>query len=598
MNLRKSLLTTAVLAATLGLTACGGGSGSDNEGTTPPPVNKAPTDIAVSKSLVNDDQVGFVVGTLNATDDSTSGLTFKLAADEALFEIVDGTTLKLKEGIALNFEQQSDAKVTVTVTDAGGLTFSKELTISVDDVEAQDGVNIYEFASKLGAGSSVSYSGQIARHALSAEIKHYIGQLTDDYVTTNSLTGAMVKARLHALWGDVDGSYEVVKDDSLSFLGDIDTVQHSFADISSSGKELSLKIAGKDSLDKMHKAWQEEGNFLGWNDFGTQAKTPEGLIFHYFDLLAANIDKYNGGEMLVDPDGNSITKLYITESGLDLNQLIQKHTLGALMFSQGTDDYLEESIGFNTDSVDNINGDLYTTLEHHFDEGFGYFGAARNYLEYSDDELAGKGGREAFASGYNDYSGDGQINLNSEYNWGNSTNAAKRDRGATVTTDFSAAAMNAFIAGRKIINDNVGANLNAEQMDALKVQRDIAVANWENAIAATVVHYINETHADLDTIAAGIAVDPEDSYTAEDFANLAKHFSEMKGFAMNFQFSPFSPFNAEANEGKFAQLHTLLGDMPVVTDAAAIAAYQANLMAARDLLQNIYGFNADNVANW
>ena len=586
MNLRKSLLTTAVLAATLGLTACGGGSGSDNEGTTPPPVNKAPTDIAVSASSVNDDQVGFVVGTLNATDDSTSGLTFSLAADEALFEIVDGTRLKLKEGIALNFEQQSDAKVTVTVTDAGGLTFSKELTISVEDVDAENGVNIYEFASKLGAGSSVSYSGQIARHALSAEIKHFIGQLTDDHIATNGLTGSQVREQLMLLWGD----YETVKDSSLKFVGDLETKQRSFAEISSSGKELSLKIAGKDSLDKMHKAWQEEGNFLGWTDFGTQAKTPEGLIFHYFDLLAANIDKFNSGEMLVDPDGNSITKLYITESGLDLNQLIQKHTLGALMFSQGTDDYLDQGL-----EEDNISGDLYTSLEHQFDEGFGYFGAARNYLEYSDDELAGKGGREAFASGYNDYSGDGQINLTSEYNWGNSTNAAKRDRGATVTTDFSAAAMNAFIAGRKIINDNVGAALNTEQMDALTVQRDIAVANWENAIASTVVHYINETHADLDTIAAGIAAD---GYTADDFANLAKHFSEMKGFAMNFQFSPFSPFNAAANEGKFAQLHGLLGDMPVVSDAAAIAAYQANLMAARDLLQSIYGFNADNVANW
>ncbi|WP_105255327.1 DUF4856 domain-containing protein [Pseudoalteromonas sp. T1lg75] len=593
MNLRKSLITTAVLAATLGLTACGGGSGSDNDGGTPP-ANQAPTNITVSASSVNDDLVGGVVGTLSATDDSTSGLTFSLAADEALFEIVDGTTLKLKEGIALNFEQQSDATVTVTVTDAGGLTFSKEITISVADVDSENGVNIYEFDSKLGAGSSVSYGGQIARHALSAEIKHYIGQLTGDYVTTNSLTGDMVKARLHALWGDVDGSYEVVKDDSLSFLGDIDTVQHSFADISSSGKELSAKVAGNDPS-KMHKAWQEEGNFLGWTDFGTQAKTPEGLIFHYFDLLAANIDKYNGGEILLDPAGNTITKLYITESGLDLNQLIQKHTLGALMFSQGTDDYLEESIGFNTENVvDNVNADdgaAYTTLEHHFDEGFGYFGAARNYLEYSDDEIAGKGGREAFASGYNDYSGDTLIDLKLEYNWGNSTNAAKRDRGATVTTDYSAAAMNAFIAGRKIINDNVGSALSAEQMDALKVQRDIAVANWENAIAATVVHYINEVHADLAVVAAG-------TYTADDFANLAKHFSEMKGFAMNFQFSPFSPFNAEANAGKFGELHGLLGDMPVLTDETAVADYQADLMAARELLQSIYGFKADNVANW
>ncbi|MFM9597134.1 hypothetical protein ACKI1O_48190, partial [Streptomyces scabiei] len=96
---------------------------------------------------------------------------------------------------------------------------------------------------------------------------------------------------------------------------------------------------------------------------------------------------------------------------------------------------------------------------HQFDEGFGYFGAARNYLEYSDDEIAGKDGRDEFKAGYNDYSSDGQIDLASEYNWGNSTNAAKRDRGAEVRTDFTAAAMNAFIAGRKLINEAVGNDL-------------------------------------------------------------------------------------------------------------------------------------------
>ncbi|WP_462158711.1 DUF4856 domain-containing protein [Pseudoalteromonas sp. GB56] len=588
MNLRKSLITTAVLAATLGLTACGGGSGSDNNGgtVTPPPANTAPTDISLSATSVNDDAVGSVVGTLSASDDSTSGLSFTLAEDDALFEIIDGTTLKLKEGIALNFEQQTQATVTVKVTDAGGLSFEKELTVSVSDIEAQDGVNVYEFASKLGAGSSVSYTGQIARHALSAEIKSYIGKLTGDYVTTNSLTGDAVKAQLMALWGD----YETVKDGSLSFIGDMTTKQNSFAEISNSGKELSAKVAGNDPS-KMHKTWEIAGVFSGWTDFGSQAHTPEGLIFHYFDLLAANIDKHNDGEVMMDPAGNPITKLYLTQTGLDLNQLIQKHTLGALMFSQGTDDYLEESIGSNADPVDNVNGDVYTTLEHHFDEGFGYFGAARNYLEYSDDEIAAAGGREAFSGSYNDYSGDGMIDLASEYNWGNSTNAAKRDRGATVTTDFSAAAMNAFIAGRKIISDNVGAELTSEQMDALKVQRDIAVANWEMAIAATVVHYINDTHADLTAISTG-------EFDANTFADLAKHFSEMKGFALNFQFSPFSPFNTAANEGKFATLHTLLADAPVVTDASAIADYQAKLLEARDLLQEVYGFDAQNVENW
>ncbi|GAP74924.1 hypothetical protein W04_1442 [Pseudoalteromonas sp. SW0106-04] len=586
MTLRKSLVASAVLAATLGLTGCGGSSDSSDNTTPEQPTNNPPTGISfLDESSVKDDVVGDEVGALSATDDADSGFTYTLSADEARFEIVDGNTLKLKDGIALNYEQQTEVSVNIKVTDAGGLSYEDELTVTVADVAPEAGVNLYEFDSKLGSGSSVSYTGQIARHALSAEIKNYIGQLTGDFVTTNSLTGDAVKAQLMALWGD----YEAIKDGSLNFADGIETKQNSFAQISSSGKELSGKVAGADAA-KMHKDWLAAGSFVGWSEFGAEAATPEGLVFHYFDLLAANIDKYNAGELLVDPAGNQITKLYITETGLDLNQLIQKHTLGALMFSQGTDDYLDE--GLTTDNiVAQKDGGLYTTLEHQFDEGFGYFGAARNYLEYSDDEIAGKGGRDGFANGYNDYDSNGQIDLAAEYNWGNSTNAAKRDRGATVTTDFTAAAMNAFIAGRKIINDNVGSELSDAQMDELLAHRDIAVANWEKAVAATVVHYINDTMADLDEISDG-------DYSADNFADLAKHFGEMKGFALNFQFSPFSPFNDDANAGKFAELHALFGDAPVTGDADAIAAYKADLETARDLMQQVYGFNAENVANW
>lgn len=585
MTLKKTLLSTAILAATLGLTACGGSSSNDNNDTeTPTPVNAAPTDISLSAMTVADDVLAAEVGTLSASDDTDSGLTFALSDDEDRFEITNGTTLKLKEGIALNFEQEAQVAVTVTVTDAGGLTFTKELDVSVDDIEAVDGENVYEFASKLGDGSSVSYKGQIARHALSAEIKNYVGQLTAEYVTNNSLTGESVKAQLMALWGD----YEAVKDNTMSFVP-ADSEQKSFADISSSGKELSGKVAGEDAA-KMYKEWLTEGTFIGWTEFGEQAKTPEGLVFHYFDLLAANIEKHNSGEVLADPAGNAITNLYVTAEGLDLNQLIQKHTLGAVMFSQGTDDYLEQGLESDNTTSQKEDG-LYTALEHQFDEGFGYFGAARNYLEYSDDEIAAKGGRDEFKLGYNDYSSNGEIDLAAEYNWGNSTNAAKRDRGAEVRTDFTAAAMNAFISGRKLISEAVGTDLTDEQMTELKGYRDEAVANWEYAIAATVVHYINDTIADLETISAG-------DYSADDFATLAKHYGEMKGFALNFQFSPFTPFNEDDNADKFSKLHTLFADAPVLSDADAVADYIANLEEARELMQQVYGFNAENVSNW
>ncbi|MBQ4833144.1 DUF4856 domain-containing protein [Pseudoalteromonas sp. MMG010] len=576
MTFRKSLLTSAILASTLGLAACGGSSSSDSDDSANAPTvsNTAPTAISLSSAFVTEDTLGAVVGALSATDDDTTDIVFTLSDDEQYFEINESNELKLKDTLAINAEEVDSVEVTITATDAGELSFSETLTVSVTDLEAQEGVNVYEFASTVDASNSaVSYTGQIARHALSAQIKSYIGMLSVDYIESEGLTGDAVKSQLLAYWND----YEAVKDNSFLFIDGSTTLQQSFAEISSSGKTLTGKIAGNDAS-KMSKDWLVEGTFEGWSDFGTQAKTPEGLIFHYFDLLAENVDAIANGTQSEDVNANDITAAYITTDGLDLNQLIQKHTLGALMFSQGTDDYLDD--GLEEDNTDaQSEGANYSSLEHQFDEGFGYFGAARHYLEFSDDAIAD-------GSANSDIDSDGKIDLASEYSWGNSTNAAKRDLGAQVATDYSSAAMTAFIAGRKIINDAAPSALTDEQKTDLLAQRDTAVANWEYAIAATVVHYINDTMADIDSVVAADA-------DAESFTDLAKHFSEMKGFALNFQFSPFSPFNSDENTGKFAELHTLLGEAPVLTDE-----YKSQLVEARDLMQQVYGFDAENVENW
>jgi hypothetical protein len=595
MTLRKSLLATSILAATLGLTACGGSSSDDKTPTTP--TNTPPTDVSISVSAIEEDKLGVVVGDLSATDDSLAGLSFSVADDR--FEVVNDK-LKLKDSIALNFEEEEEeeVKVEVTVKDAGGLTFSKELTLSVTDMAPTDGENVYEFASKLGEGSSVVYTGQTARHALSAEIKHYMGLMTVEYIETNNIVAADVRTKLDALWGD----YDSVSESPISHLGDDLTAyeQQTFAAISSSGKELSGKIAGADTA-KMYKEWEVEGNFKGVTEFGAQAKTPEGLVKHYFDLFIEQIKKVNDGDSLVDVNGIAITKAFITPEGLDLVQLVQKHTLGALMFSQGTDDYLGE--GLESDNkVAQKDGVLYTKLEHQYDEGFGYFGASRNYLEYSDDEIAKKGGRDEF-QGKNDIDSNGKIDLASEFVWGNSSNAAKRDRGAKVTTDFTAEAMTNFIAGRKIITDNHGTDV-ADFADDLKAKFNKhvfdAVIAWEKAIAATVVHYINDSIADIENIKDG-------EYTTDEFADYAKHWGEMKGFGLNFQFSPFSPFaesdlnpqKAEFGEAKFVEVHTLMRDTPVVKGTSdEFAAYVADLEKARDILSAAYGFAEENAKNW
>lgn len=597
INLRKSAIASAVFAATLGLTGCGSDSSSNTPAPTPTPTptNEAPTDIAVSATTIAEDTLGVTVGNLTATDDSSEGHTFTVS--DARFEIVDGA-LKVKDALAFNFEQETEVTLTVTVTDAGGLTFDKEFTLTVEDAELIDGVTAYEFDTVLDGftGSSVAYTGQTARHALSAELKSYMGTLSVENIESQGIMAADVAAKLNALWAD----YAAVADSPITHLGDdlSGYKQQTFAEISSSGKELSGKIAGNDAS-KMYKVWTEGTTFKGWNDFGAQASTPEGLVLHYFDLLVAQVQKVNDGEALVDANGVAIAYAFITPEGLDLVQLVQKHTLGALMFSQGTDDYLEE--GLATDNKVSFKDKGYTQLEHQYDEGFGYFGAARNFLEYSDDEIAKKGGRDTF-QGKNDTNGDGVIDLAAEFVWGNSSNAAKRDRGAEVATDFTAQAMLHFIAGRKMITDNVGtdvADFTAEDKTKFDDHVFQAVNAWEKAIAATVVHYINDSLADIANLKDG-------EYTSSEFKDYAKHWGEMKGFALNFQFSPYSPFadhalnpkQAEFGEAKFVELHDLIGDKPVIAGADEFATYETKLLEARDILTEAYDFAQSNSEQW
>lgn len=586
----KSLLSVAVITATLGLTACGGSS-SDPAPT--PPVNSAPTNIELSASNIAENAMGADIGTLSATDANTAD-TFTFAVNDDRFEIA-GATLKLKTENALDFEKETTVTLNITVTDSANAPFSKELTVTINDT-----LDFYGFESKSMPGeSAVSYSGQIARQLLINDLAALIGNELGDAATFDQngtfTTRDDVINALNSYFDVAD--YDVASQRPL-LTQTAPTAQTTLADISGSSKNLVGKIAGNDATGQ-HKNWEGtelnaagdpldadgnlnivNGDFAGWGAKGST--TPEMLVRSLFEQLTDNADTQLLGNVRQDPFGNDITNIALTEDGVDLKQLIQKVLLMAINFSQGVDDYLDNDIadkGLLSDHTDTDKA--YTTLEHQFDEGFGYFGAARDYLAYSDDEVAAKDGRDDWQL-YHDTNGDGAIDFNSEYNFGQSTNAAKRDRGATVATDFSQEAMMAFLQGRKLLNDTAGTALTDQQMTELVGYRDTAVQTWEKAIAATVVHYINDVDADLATIG-----------TADfSFADAAKHWSELKGFALGLQFNRNSPLS----ETSFAEFHTLIGDQPVLT--GDVATYRANLITARGILQTAYSFAEENVANW
>jgi hypothetical protein len=100
--------------------------------------NETPTNIGLSSSSISENvPTGTTIGTLSATDpDAGDTFTFSLVdggtyPDNSAFNI-DGTTLK--SSAIFNHESKSSYSIRVRVTDAGGLTFDKTLTITITDV--------------------------------------------------------------------------------------------------------------------------------------------------------------------------------------------------------------------------------------------------------------------------------------------------------------------------------------------------------------------------------------------------------------------------------------------------------------------------------
>ncbi|MEL7241804.1 MAG: cadherin repeat domain-containing protein, partial [Cyanobacteria bacterium J06573_2] len=100
--------------------------------------NSSPTDLNLDKNSIDENvAASTVVGTFTTTDsDSENTFTYSLVAgigdtDNAVFEIVNN---QLQIKASPDFETQSSYNIRVRTTDSGGLSFEKELTVNVDDL--------------------------------------------------------------------------------------------------------------------------------------------------------------------------------------------------------------------------------------------------------------------------------------------------------------------------------------------------------------------------------------------------------------------------------------------------------------------------------
>jgi hypothetical protein len=444
-----------------------------------------------------------------------------------------------------------------------------------EDPDAGPPAARYEFPSRFDSTmSSVAYDGQVARLTWIFEMSRWIDRINTNVTGGQDTTDGQVVTDLDTYY-----RYEQAFETTPLLLTTTPPLLQATMGALSTSANLRTKMAGLDSdaATVMYKDWST--GLQGWSG----VTSPDALVTLWIGMLDDAADTYNQTPPL-DPSGNAIPKVFVTSSGIDLRELLQKFLLGAVALSQASDDYLDDATpdkGILTSNARSGEA-LYTGLEHSWDEGFGYFGAPRDYGDYTDEEIAAAGGRPEYASGYHDTDGDVHINLRSEYVMATASNAAKRDRGsdATAPTDFSGDAWDAFLAGRQLIA-SVDGELSTAQLDQLKAHRDAAVLAWEKTIAATVVHYINDVLKDMNSA----------TYS---FVDHAKHWSEMKGFALSLQFNPRSPMLED-----FVQFHTLVGDAPVLMNAGetAIADYKQALRDARALIGTAYGFTAANLGD-
>ena len=391
----------------------------------------------------------------------------------------------------------------------------------------------YVFDSRFVEGkSSVSYSGQTVRNLLLQDLKVLIDSLGKD-----GARAATVQDMLNFYEYD-DG----LNLKSLSTAGVLSVLESRYSSIST-GKNLVGKIS--------------DDVVMGYN------RTADDLVREWFQIIADNSQ---------NPDKLGTPAVYTDDNGVDLTQMINKVLIGAVPYYQATGVYLDSLL--DRDNSEARNGtDPYTAMEHAWDEAFGYFGAARDYARYTDEQLAGKVDDFTF-----DSNGDGSIDFKSEYNFGLSRNAGKRDKGGS-GVNFTQEIFDAFLKGRTLIT-------NQGTVAEISQQRQLAANGMEKVIAATVVHYINDTLSDMSKLGTA----------DENRVNLNKHWAEMKGFTVALQYNPFRLIS----DGQLRELHGIMGQAPAY-DAPGGNAYDttvANYNRAKTVLQGAYGFSGANMANW
>ena len=261
-------------------------------------------------------------------------------------------------------------------------------------------------------------------------------------------------------------------------------------------------------------------------------------------------------------------------TGFDYTQLISKFAMGAVFYNQAVNNYLGKKmeIGQKPNSEPYKEGSYYTGKEHSWDEAFGYWGSAAHALTLSAEDNYNVAKKKDLASA--DHNGDGVVDLYSEMTYAHAYYASSYDKGGK--TDYLATVNQAFIDGRLVIRDAGGRNLSFDERTEMLAARDIIRENWQKVIAESVFKYAGSTYKDL--VALEIIMDANGD-TTEAFRKYAKHWGELKGFALALQCGP-------ENLGEAAvKMNRMMGFGPVLLNSSQVVGVDSNGNFIKDQAQ-------------
>ncbi|MEO3386341.1 CBM35 domain-containing protein [Mesorhizobium sp. CAU 1741] len=137
---------------------------SDDESDNGPVDPEAPTNIVLSGATVAENDAAAIAGTLSATDPDGNSAAIVFSTTDERF-VIDGTTLRLADGISLNHEVDANVSVSIVATDEDGVSTTSSVTIAVSDVNEAPvliaGADVDDVTLTEGSGQTIDLAAAL-----------------------------------------------------------------------------------------------------------------------------------------------------------------------------------------------------------------------------------------------------------------------------------------------------------------------------------------------------------------------------------------------------------------------------------------------------